>query len=188
MRRALAVLVLIPVLLTGCSASGDGDGQETSSSTTPEGFVEVTTDVGSVARPEEWEPSDRELVKDVVATFDIRADGAVVGQMDVMVNAVPPGSQADAVNAANQGARAVDFANLRHERRESIDVPGAESAYLNESTYSTDQGPARSLDVLAIDDSGDLMLVRISALESAYDPALVERVRESVRLETGTQS
>lgn len=193
--RLLALLAVAVIGATGCTSDGEATADPNSPATpsaeasVPTGMVQLETDVGGIAHPEEWKPADQPPVKDLVATLLITDEsGATVGQMDVMVNAVPEGSAADAVNAANQGARAANFRDLRHVRREFVDVPGAASAYLNESTYTTAEGaPAHSIERLAIAENGDLMLARISSAEDAYDAALFEQVLTSMRL-TGRDS
>lgn len=188
--RLLALLAVAVIGASGCTSDGEARSDPNGSTTpsadasVPAGMVRLETDVGTIAHPDEWKPTDQPLVKDLVATLLISDEsGATVGQMDVMVNAVPEGSAADAVNAANQGARTANFRDLRHVRKEFVDVPGAASAYLNESTYTTADGAsAHSLERLAIAENGDLMLVRISAAEDAYDSALFEQVLTSMRL------
>ncbi len=185
----IAPLLLAALLLGGCGGtSGDDD---STGRALPEGMTEVSTDVGAVARPEEWKPVDGHLDKNEVAAFSIENDqGQVVGQMDVIVNSVSPGTAADAVAGAIQGARMPYFPDLRHTRREFSDVPGADSSFLTESTYTTaDSGEdARSLDQVAVDKGGSYLLVRISSAADAYDPGLFQQVVDTMQMSDGATS
>jgi hypothetical protein len=154
-------------------------------------MTEETTDDGTVARPDDWKPTDGPMAENEVAAFSIENDqGQVVGQMDVIVNSVSAGTAADAVAGAIQGARMLYFPHLRHARREFSDVPGADSAFLTESTYVTaDTGEdARSLDQVAVAENGRYLLVRISSSSEAYDPELFEQVVETMRMSGGAAS
>jgi hypothetical protein len=180
--------LLAPLLLGGCSG---GSGDDDAGPTTPAGMTEVTTDIGTVARPDDWKPIDAATDKNEVAAFSIENDqGQVVGQMDVIVNSVSAGTQADAVAGAIQGARMPYFPELRHTRREFTDVAGADSAFVTESTYTTaDTGQdARSLDQVAVAKDGRYLLVRISSAAKAYDPELFQQVVDTMRLSDGAAS
>lgn len=182
--RALGAAAMLLLVLSGCGGGDEPDASKAPSSSQDPHMVDVSTDIATLSRPADWTPLDAALEQDRVAAFVIGDDsGATVGQMDVVVNRVPAGTEADAVNAANQGARATSFQDLRHVRRESAEVPGAESAFVNESTYVTAEGePARSVDLVAVAADGGYLLVRISAAEAAYDRATFEEVLASVRL------
>jgi hypothetical protein len=183
--RTFVALSTALLLLSGCSGGEEPEAEEAGTSTSqPTEMVEVSTDIATLSRPSGWEPLDAPMEQDRVAAFGIEDDaGDTVGQMDVVVNQVPAGTGADAVDAANQGARAANFEDLRHERREFTEVPGADSAFVNESTYVTADGEsARSVDLVAVAADGDYLLVRISTAEAAFDRALVDEVLDSVRL------
>jgi hypothetical protein len=187
-------LLLVPLLLTALLLGGCGGGSGDDDATgpaVPDGMTEVTTDVGTVARPDGWKPVDAALDENEVAAFSIENDqGQVVGQMDVIVNSVSAGTKADAVAGAIQGARMPYFPDLRHTRREFSDVPGAESAFVTESTYTTaDTGQnARSLDQVAVGKDGTYLLVRISSAAKAYDPELFQQVVDTMRMSDGAAS
>jgi hypothetical protein len=188
--RTLAALTTALLLLSGCGGAEGPTAPDAGGSTSQDAeMVEVSTDIATLSRPAAWEPLDAPLEQDRVAAFSIEEAGSTVGQMDVLVNEVPAGTGADAVDAANQGARAAHFQELRHERREFTEVPGAESAFLNESTYVTADGEsARSVDLVAVTTDGDYLLVRISTAETAFDRELVDEVLGSVRLRADTTS
>jgi hypothetical protein len=189
--RTLGAAAMMLLVLSGCGGGDEPDAADApaSSSQGPQ-MVDVSTEIATMSRPADWQPLDAALEQDRVAAFVIDDDsGATVGQMDVLVNRVPAGTEADALNAANQGARATSFQDLRHVRRESTEVPGAESAFVDESTYVTAEGEqARSVDLVAVGADGDYLLVRISAAEAAYDRATFEEVLASVRLREGSAS
>ena len=190
--RLLPLLAVVLLVLSACggNANGDDDGGTDPGSAVPDGMVLVRTDVGTVARPEEWTPVEDAEVADRVAGFVIEDDGQVVGQMDVFVNETAAGTGADTLAGAIQGARMPNFPDLRHTRREFTDVPGADGAFLTESTYTTaDTGQdARSLDQVAIAEDGRYLLVRISAADEAYDEELFQQVVDTMRLETSNAS
>lgn len=180
--RTLGVALVAALLpLTACST------QEASTSDLPEGWVLVDAEFGSVARPARWRPQEAQVDAEV-DTFAIREGGEVVAQMDVLRSSITPGTDADAVAAALQGARIPSFPQLRHTRREFVEVPGADSAFLTESTYLTaDSGEdARSLDQVAVAEDGRYLLVRLSALAEAYDAELFEQVVSTMRLDAGS--
>jgi hypothetical protein len=185
-RRTLALLAAA-LLLTGCGGGGDKE----AAAEIPEGMVAVETEVGTIARPDDWKPMESADIKDRVAGFLITDEGnQVVGQMDVLVNQVPAGTAADTLAGAQQGARMPNFPNLRHTRRDFVEVPGAESAFLTESTYTTaDSGEdARSLDQVALTEDGDYLLVRISSTAAAYDETLFQQVVDTMTLSGGEAS
>ena len=189
-RSTLALLVAAALLLGGC---GGGAAQKDApgGADIPDGMVAVKTDIGTVARPEEWKPVPDAQVKDRVAGFTITDDGGqVVGQMDVFVNAITPGTQADSLAGAIQAQRMPSFPDLRHTRRDFVDVPGADSAFVTESTYTTaDSGEdARSIDEVAVTEDGDYLLVRISSSAAAYDDALFQQVLDTITLTGGEES
>jgi hypothetical protein len=183
--RTLAAVTTLLFVLSACGGDEEPEapGAGTSASQRTE-MVEVSTDIATLSRPAGWQPLDAAMEQDRVAAFGIEDDaGTTVGQMDVVVNQVPAGTGADAVDAANQGARAAHFQDLRHERREFTEVPGADSAFVNESTYVTAEGEsARSVDLVAVTADGDYLLVRISTAETAFDRLLVDEVIESVQV------
>lgn len=186
--RTLALLTAAALLLGGC---GGGSGKDDSAADVPEGMVAVKTDLGTVARPQEWKPVPGAEVKDRVAGFAITDDGGqVVGQMDVFVNGNRPGLEADSLAAAVEAQRMLSFPNLRHTRRDFVDVPGAESAFVTESTYTTaDTGEdARSIDQLAVNEDGKYLLVRISSSAAAYDDDLFQQVVDTMALDGGEAS
>jgi hypothetical protein len=82
------------------------------------------------------------------------------------------------------------FPDLRHTRRDFVDVPGADSAFVTESTYTTaDSGEdARSIDEVALTEGGDYLLVRISSSAAAYDDALFQQVLDTITLTGGEES
>jgi hypothetical protein len=176
------------LLLGGCGGTGTDDA---AAADVPDGMVAVETDLGTLARPEEWKPAPDAEVKDRVAAFTITDDGGqVVGQMDVFVNGNRPGLGADSLAAAVEAQRMLSFPNLRHTRRDFVDVPGAESAFVTESTYTTaDTGEdARSIDQLAVNEDGEYLLVRISSSADAYDDALFQQVVDTMALDGGEPS
>lgn len=186
--RTLALLTAAALLLGGCSG---GTGKDESAADIPDGMVAVHTDLGTVARPQGWKPVPDAEVKDRVAGFTITDDGGqVVGQMDVFVNGNRPGLGADSLAAAVEAQRMLSFPNLRHTRRDFVDVPGAESAFVTESTYTTaDTGEdARSIDQLAVNEDGEYLLVRISSSAAAYDDDLFQQVVDTMTLEGGEAS
>ncbi len=160
------LLLALAVLLPACGAQGDDD-----DAAPPPGMVLVETELGTIARPDEWRPVADAETADRVAGFEIVDGDEVVGQMDVFVNAFSPGTEADTVDAAVQGQRMMHFRDLEHTRREFVEVPGADSAFLTESTYShAETGEqVRSIDQVAVTEDGDSLLVRISALADDYD-------------------
>lgn len=191
--RVAAGLVVPLLVLGGCSGGGASTGagpEEPTREEVPTGMVLVETEIGSVARPDTWEPApDAESVGQQ-ASFVITDDtGETVGQMDVILNTVTPGTAADAVAAAADSARGPNLPSLRHTSRDFTDVPGADSAFVTESTYTTTgtEEPAISLDQVAVTEDGDYMLVRITAAEEAYDPELSQSVVDTMRL-TGESS
>lgn len=183
-RTLLAVLLLA---LAACSGGGEtGDAVEV-----PEGWVVVETEVGTVARPEEWRPQEAPPAEGDVQSFAVEQRGDVVAQMDVLVSSITPGTKADTVDAAIQGARMPSFPQLEHTRREFTEVPGAASAFVTESTYVTaDTGDdARSLDQVAVAEDGRYLLVRLTALAGAYDEELFAEVMDTMQLTAdGTES
>lgn len=186
--RTLALLAAAAVLLGGCGGGADKDDSDAE---LPDGMVAVETDLGTVARPEEWKPLEDAAVKDRVAGFMIIDDGnQVVGQMDVFVNGIAPGTRADSLAGAIQAQRIPSFPDLRHTRRDFVDVPGAESAFVTESTYTTaDSGEdARSIDQVAVTEDGDYLLVRISSSAAAYDEQLFQQVMDTMTLDGGESS
>lgn len=189
--RTVAGLLLMLTALTACGGEAPEPTPVGPTPTTAAGPMKpLETDIATLWRPREWKAVEGPLEENQVAALVITDEsGQTVGQMDVLVNQVEPGMQADALDAANQGARFLHFRELRHVRREFADVPGADSAFLNESTYLTAEGePARSIDLVAIAESGDYILVRISAASSAYDAKTFDTVVESVRLTTEADS
>jgi len=175
-----ALLAVSLFLLAACSGGGESD----EAVEVPEGWVVVETEVGSVARPEQWRPQDAPQAEGQVESFAIEEEGEVVAQMDVLVSSITPGTKADTVDAAVQGARMPSFPQLEHSRREFTEVPGAASAFVTESTYVTaDTGKdARSLDQVAVGEDGRYLLVRLTALADAYDEELFARVMDTVRV------
>jgi hypothetical protein len=187
--RTLALLAAAAVLLGGCGGGPDKD--DSVGADLPDGMVAVHTDLGTVARPTEWKPLEDAAIKDRVAGFMIIGDGKqVVGQMDVFVNGIAPGTRADSLAGAIEAQRMPSFPDLRHTRRDFVDVPGAESAFVTESTYTTaDSGEdARSIDQVAVTEDGDYLLVRISSSAAAYDEQLFEQVMDTMTLHGGESS
>ena len=187
--RTLALLAAAAVLLGGCGGGADKD--DADAADLPDGMVAVETDLGTVGRPEEWKPLEDAAVKDRVAGFMIVDDGnQVVGQMDVFVNGIAPGTRADSLAGAIEAQRIPSFPDLRHTRRDFVDVPGAESAFATESTYTTaDSGEdARSIDQVAVTEDGDYLLVRISSSAAAYDEQLFQQVMDTMTLHGGESS
>lgn len=198
--RALTPLLLAGVLaLTACSGggpdagdgAGDGagpgpvEGSERGSAVSEFDPRTVRTPVGSVAVPSAWDRAPAGPSDGAEATYVEQRDGTPVAQVDVIINSVTPGTGADAVAAAIQGARLPVIPTLRHDERSTVSVPGAQSAFLTESHYrttDTDQ-PARSLDQVAIAESGDYLLVRVSATAAGYDPRLARDIAGSMVLE-----
>ncbi len=177
----IAPLLLAVLLVGGCSSADAGD----SGAAVPAGMTAVTTDIGTVARPQGWNPADGPMDADEVAAFSIEDDeGQIVGRMDVIVGRISAGTEADALAGAIQGARMQYAADLRHTRREFSEVPGADSAFLTESTYTTsDTGEhARSLDQVAVSADGRYLLVRISSAATAFDPDLFQQIVDTMRL------
>ncbi len=185
--------VLLPVtllVLAACSGGGENDGSA-DAVTVPAGWVVVKTEVGTVARPEEWRPQEAPQAEGDVQSFAIEEQGDVVAQMDVLVSSITPGTKADTVDAAIQGARMTSFPQLEHTRREFTEVPGAASAFVTESTYVTaDTGKdARSLDQVAVAEDGRYLLVRLTALDGAYDEELFADVMDTMQVTAeGTES
>ena len=187
--RGLGRVLLAVTLLVLAACSGGGETEEAAE--VPEGWVVVETRVGTVARPEEWRPQQAPQAEGEVQSFAIEDRGEVVAQMDVLVSSITPGTKADTVDAAIQGARMPSFPQLEHTRREFTEVPGAASAFVTESTYVTaDSGKdARSLDQVAVAEDGRYLLVRLTALAGAYDEDLFAQVMETVRISAdGTPS
>ena len=187
--RGLGRVLLAVTLLVLAACSGGGETEEAAE--VPEGWVVVETRVGTVARPEEWRPKQAPQAEGEVQSFAIEDRGEVVAQMDVLVSSITPGTKADTVDAAIQGARMPSFPQLEHTRREFTEVPGAASAFVTESTYVTaDSGKdARSLDQVAVAEDGRYLLVRLTALAGAYDEDLFAQVMETVRISAdGTPS
>ena len=187
--RGLGRVLLALTLLVLAACSGGGESEEAAE--VPEGWVVVETGVGTVARPEEWRPQEAPQAEGEVQSFAIEDRGEVVAQMDVLVNSITPGTKADTVDAAIQGARMPSFPQLEHTRREFTEVPGAASAFVTESTYVTaDTGKdARSLDQVAVAEDGRYLLVRLTALADAYDEDLFTQVMDTVRISAdGTAS
>ncbi|QNN54163.1 hypothetical protein [Nocardioides mesophilus] len=196
-RRYLVVLLAGALLaVAGCSGSGsspdsgpDAAGGSADASAVPAGMVQVSTELGTVARPEEWKPNDASQGQE--ASFLIENDSdQVVGQMDVVISSVTPGTPADAVAGAIQASRFPNIPTLRHTEREFADVPGAESGFTTESTYTTadTQQPARSLDRVAVAEDGRYLLVRISSAAPAYDSELFHQIVDTMRLGEATAS
>ena len=187
--RGLGRVLLALTLLVLAACSGGGESEEAAE--VPEGWVVVETGVGTVARPEEWRPQEAPQAEGEVQSFAIEDRGEVVAQMDVLVSSITPGTKADTVDAAIQGARMPSFPQLEHTRREFTEVPGAASAFVTESTYVTaDTGKdARSLDQVAVAEDGRYLLVRLTALADAYDEDLFAQVMDTVRISAdGTAS
>lgn len=174
----LVAVGLVAALASGCS---DDEAPETRSGT-PSDFVEVETPVGRVMRPESWQPNEEAIEGKVVAAFTIEEGGETVGQFDVIVDQVQTGMTAQRFNAENQGARALSTEDLEHVRQEPVEVPGATSAFLDESTYAAGGTKAHSLEQVGISADNDLMLVRISMLEESYDEDVAEAVVESMEM------
>lgn len=187
--RGLGRVLIAVTLLVLAACSGGGESEEAPE--VPEGWVVVETGVGTVARPEEWRPQEAAQAEGEVQSFAIEDRGEVVAQMDVLVSSITPGTKADTVDAAIQGARMPSFPQLEHTRREFTEVPGAASAFVTESTYVTaDTGKdARSLDQVAVAEDGRYLLVRLTALADAYDEELFAQVMDTVRISAdGTAS
>jgi hypothetical protein len=204
--RLVPTLAIALLVLTACSGADTADSAGTGSSdavdtsdtadtvdtgaaegatAVPDGMVLVRTPVGSVARPEAWTDAGKKSSEGAEGTFLITDEaGRTVGQLDVIVNSVTPGTPADAVAGAIQGARFPNVPTLRHDRREQAEVPGAESAFLTESHYDTvDTGEkARSLDQVAVAEDGGYLLVRVSAAAASYDAELAQQVVDTMRL------
>lgn len=183
--RGLGHALLAVTLLVLAACSGGGEAEDTAE--VPEGWVVVETEVGTVARPEEWRPRDAPPAEGDVQSFAIEQQGEVVAQMDVLVSSITPGTKADTVDAAIQGARMPSFPRLEHTRREFTEVPGAASAFVTESTYVTaDSGQdARSLDQVAVAEDGRYLLVRLTALDAAYDAELFAEVVDTMQVTAG---
>lgn len=180
--RPFAVLLTVAtLLLTGCGGGSEDGGDEP---TVPDGMVLVDTELGTVARPEQWQPVENAETADRVAGFEITEDGELVGQMDVFVNALSPGVEADTVDAAVQAQRFQHFKGLEHTRRDFVEVPGAASGFLTESTYlHAETGEEiRSIDQVAVTEEGEYLLVRISAGVDAYDEELFAQVVDTMAL------
>lgn len=170
------------LLLAACS----GGGTQEDAIDVPDGWVVVRTDHGTVARPAGWRPQDTPpaAAEAEAQSFAIEREGEVVGQLDVLVGSMSPGTEADTVDAAIQGVRLPTFPQLEHTRREFTDVAGAVSGFVTESTYvtaDTDQD-ARSLDQVAVAEDGRYLLVRITALADAYDEKLFARVMDTMQV------
>lgn len=187
--RGLGRVLLTVTLLVLAACSGGGESEEAAE--VPEGWVVVATPVGTVARPEEWRPQEASQAGGEVKSFAIEDGGEVVAQMDVLVSSITPGTKADTVDAAIQGARMPSFPQLEHTRREFTEVPGAASAFVTESTYVTaDTGKdAHSLDQVAVAEDGRYLLVRLTALADTYDEELFTEVMDTMRISAdGTAS
>lgn len=194
---ALALVALLVPAVAACSggggAAGDGTPAAGGSSAAAEpsppavgaGLVELVVDGARLGRPADWTASTAPLTLDQVAVFQRTGpDGEFDAQLDVLVNTVPAGSQADEIDAVTQGKRSIRVLELRSVDRRRLDVPGADSGLLNESTYTTPAGKRlRSLDLTAIADDGRYVLVRLSTAAEVFDEALARRVMESVVLE-----
>lgn len=180
--RGLGHVLLAATMLLLAACSGGGEHEE--SVDVPEGWVVVRTDVGTVARPEEWRPQAAPEAAGEAQSFAIERDGEVVAQMDVLVGSMEPGVEADTVDAAIQGVRLPTFPQLEHTRREFTDVPGASSGFVTESTYVTaDTGQdARSLDQVGVAEDGSYLLVRLTALADAYDEELFAQVMDTMQV------
>lgn len=177
----LVALGAVAALASGCSDDEAGTAGDTRAET-PSDFVEVETAVGTVMRPEAWQPNEQAVTDKVVAAFTIEADGRTVGQFDVIVDKVQDDTTAQGWNAANQGSRALHTEDLEHVRQEKVEVPGARSAYLDESTYAAGDLKAHSLEQVGISPDNDLMLVRLSVLEEHYDEEIAEAVVDSMEM------
>ena len=193
-RLVTVTLVVTLLVLAGCTndagTRSDAEPKGSGPDDAPTGMVVVETDLGSVARPQAWKPAPSESVAQE-ASFLITDDaGETVGQMDVILNTVTPGTRADAVAAAADSARLANLPTLRHTTREFTDVPGAASAFVTESTYRTsDTGePALSLDQVAVTEAGDYMLVRITAAKAHYDAEFFTSVVDTMKLSKGAGS
>lgn len=189
---AAAVLTAASLCLAASGCSGDTGGEQPAAASTSEISVDTTivqTKVGSVARPSGWKPLPDTSPGADITSFAIDDGGTVVGQMDVIVSRVAAGSPADVVSEAFTTERLPHFENLRSRRRDFRDVPGAESAFVEEHTYTTAQGePARSVDQLAVAPDGGVLLVRISAAQSAFDRALFGELLASMQMKKGQSS
>lgn len=194
----LAIAMATLFLATACSGNDGSDAEgaaegtaetpspeRTPSGEAPDGFVTIETEHGTIAHPPDWEAVDDELsTEGHVARVMLRRDGEAVGQLDVLIDEAPPGSQADALNASNQGARSANLPDLRSTRQEYIEVPGAASAFLDEGTYTTADGvPAHTMEVLAVSEEGHVLLARITGLDTAWDPDLAQTVLDTLRLD-----
>lgn len=184
---SVAGLLLVLTACSGEDAGGSTDQPTAGSTALPEGMVLVETEIGTVGRPEEWQPAPEESSVGQEASFTIEdGSGEVVGQMDVIVQSATPDAGADAIAATIQGTRMPSIPTLRHDRREFTEVPGAEDAFLTASHYTTaDTGvPAKSIELVAVREDGRFLLVRISSTKQAYDAELFQSVLDTMRLRT----
>ncbi|MGH3355094.1 MAG: hypothetical protein ACRDOJ_04300, partial [Nocardioidaceae bacterium] len=108
-----AVVAVLAAVMSGCSSSSEDDRGSGGGPALSVESSTVETKVGSVERPTSWEPSSGTGKPDHVGSFVLTEAGQVVGQMDVFVGKVAPGSPADVVSEGVQGERSLNFANLR---------------------------------------------------------------------------
>lgn len=178
----------VALMVSACTGGSPDDTEPTSAGGAGAPTATVRTSVGSVERVAAWAPA-RGSGAAGARSFSIRQDGEVVGQMDVLVTDVAPGSPADVVSEGLTTQRLPHVRDLRSSRREVREVPGAESAFLEEHTYTTVDGErARSVDQVAVAPDGGVLLVRLSSAAPAFDRPLFYSLLDSVRLEENRAS
>lgn len=182
----LFLLLILPVALAACSASGGEGGAEPA----PDGYARYEGGGVTFVHPEHWEVTEHE-VDDGFAVSMSEPDpssGVPFGAGFERGGAFPAGGVPFS-DYAEQFDTLADMNLPQREtvRFEAIEVPGADDARLIEARYLWPDGdvPVRQYDVLLLQqDREEAPVFRISAAEEEWDAEVVETMLSSLALES----
>lgn len=183
---ATAVTAALALLSTaGCSSDDQpaaSDSVETGngSAAAAPGFETVSTDHGSLQVPADWTRDDAKIGEFNVVNFVAYDDGQSVLYLNVGNGQAPPEGEAiDLSLAVVDGVHAPAADHLTGDRR-TLDVPGAESAYVVE--FSSSDGATRGVELMAVNADRETFTVVVSGSAEHWDEPTASHVIDSVTM------